>query len=404
MTPIRLTEEALVHPVARELKTLLESILGDNVVEHCEVDELRHWVDSRMEYSEEIPALSHLNWILQVVLSDQSIEPLEWAMLRAAIEKVLPEKSDIQISRPPNRKEPGGAASEKEPMGSGDRWVIIDTETSGLLAPIYAVEIAAQRMHGWRTEGQPFRVLLNHDVELEPTAVATHGYTRAFLRSHGIVPDEAHARLAEYAGGLQMVSHNLAYDFNRVLEPEWGRLGLSMICPAGFCTVMLSRRCLPEISSAALNALATQFALGEPTHHAGDDVNITVRLVTDVLVPRLEAARVRTFHEAKAFSKKTPLSECRRLFGAGVAASPPRAKRPGLKARKFKAFLQQLTGDHVITNHEFAALQHWLETEGCRSVEAAQAADLVERILADGQVASDELAILGRELEKLAAS
>jgi DNA polymerase-3 subunit epsilon len=28
-------------------------------------------------------------------------------------------------------------------------WLIIDTETTGLFDPIYVIEVAAQRMHGW---------------------------------------------------------------------------------------------------------------------------------------------------------------------------------------------------------------------------------------------------------------
>ncbi len=38
-----------------------------------------------------------------------------------------------------------------------ESWVIIDTETSGLMPPICAVEIAGQRMKGWEPEGKPFR-------------------------------------------------------------------------------------------------------------------------------------------------------------------------------------------------------------------------------------------------------
>jgi DNA polymerase-3 subunit epsilon len=36
------------------------------------------------------------------------------------------------------------------------RWCIIDTETTGLRALIFVVEIAAQRMRGWVPEGLPF--------------------------------------------------------------------------------------------------------------------------------------------------------------------------------------------------------------------------------------------------------
>jgi len=41
-------------------------------------------------------------------------------------------------------------------------WVLLDTETNGLQAPIYAVEIGAQMMRGWKPEGPPFRRLLKY--------------------------------------------------------------------------------------------------------------------------------------------------------------------------------------------------------------------------------------------------
>ncbi len=60
-------------------------------------------------------------------------------------------------------------------------WLIVDTETDGVRWPIHAVEIAAQRMRGWRRGGEPFSILLNHDVPIDPGAQAIHGYSREYL-------------------------------------------------------------------------------------------------------------------------------------------------------------------------------------------------------------------------------
>ena len=49
---------------------------------------------------------------------------------------------------------------------SGADWTIIDTETTGIAAPIYTVEIAAQRMRGLVPVGKPFQVFLNHEVDV----------------------------------------------------------------------------------------------------------------------------------------------------------------------------------------------------------------------------------------------
>ena len=72
-----------------------------------------------------------------------------------------------------------------------DQWIIVDTETTGIRNPIYPVEIAGQIMHGWESCGEPFRVLLNFDVPIEPIAEKMHGYSRDYLKQHGIKPEEA---------------------------------------------------------------------------------------------------------------------------------------------------------------------------------------------------------------------
>jgi len=51
-------------------------------------------------------------------------------------------------------------------MRDNDQWVIIDTETTGLSTPVWAVEIAAQKMQGWKVDGEPFRMLLNHNFDI----------------------------------------------------------------------------------------------------------------------------------------------------------------------------------------------------------------------------------------------
>jgi hypothetical protein len=33
-------------------------------------------------------------------------------------------------------------------------WILLDTETTGLAAPIFVVELAAQRMRGWQADGE----------------------------------------------------------------------------------------------------------------------------------------------------------------------------------------------------------------------------------------------------------
>ena len=122
-------------------------------------------------------------------------------------------------------------------MHPTDQWTIVDTETTGLSQPVYAVEIAAQRMRGWAPDGAPFQVLLNHEVPIDPAAEAVHGYSRAHLRRHGQDPRTAHAAFRSYAGDFPLVAYNLGFDWDRVLRPEyqrgrpfWQRQKLNKVC------------------------------------------------------------------------------------------------------------------------------------------------------------------------------
>lgn len=193
----------------------------------------------------------------------------------------------------------------------GSSWVIIDTETTGIRTPVYAVEIAAQRMLGWRREGAPFQVLLNHDVEIEPQAQAIHGYSRSYLRKHGVAPLEAHAQFRAYVGSRPLVAHNLSYDWDRVLFPEFGRLGVPIAGRRGFCTLTLARRVISETSGVGLDRLAARFCPERPVeHNALPDALVVAELFEKILGPRLEKAGLRSFDAIAEFSKRTPVAKC----------------------------------------------------------------------------------------------
>ena len=42
-------------------------------------------------------------------------------------------------------------------MRCATEWTLIDTETTGLFAPIHVVEVAAVRMRGWEPTGETFQ-------------------------------------------------------------------------------------------------------------------------------------------------------------------------------------------------------------------------------------------------------
>jgi DNA polymerase-3 subunit epsilon len=211
--------------------------------------------------------------------------------------------------------------SAKGILMNGTDWLIVDTETDGLSDPIHVVEIAAQRMRGWQPAGEKFRVLLNHNVDIPPAAVAIHGYTKEFLRQHGMDPTCAHELFRNFAENLPLVSHNLAFDWNRALHPEWLRLRINPAGTRGFCTLMLSRRCVRETKSYSLDSLRSSFAIrSNNAHRAFGDVETMVSLFQQVYGPRLEAAGLTSYSQVAEFAAKTPVAKCLSLLYGSVPA------------------------------------------------------------------------------------
>lgn len=213
---------------------------------------------------------------------------------------------------------------QKKHMNESE-WIIIDTETDGLIEPIHVVEIAAQRMKGWEPVGEKFRILINHGIHIPPAATAVHGYTTEFLRLHGEDPIVAYTRFHDFAQGLPLVAHNLSYDWNRALLPEWQRLGVNQIGQRGFCTLMLSRRLIDECTSYKLDVLRSTFGLSSAdAHRAFGDVSTLVDLFSQVFKPRLIAAGLQSFDEISDFSKRNPVAKCL----SQVKTPPQKNKNP----------------------------------------------------------------------------
>jgi len=174
---------------------------------------------------------------------------------------------------------------------SGMDWTIIDTETTGIAAPIYTLEIAAQRMRGLVPVGKPFQVFLNHEVDVPREAQAVHGYSRKFLQENGISPRQAHHSFAEYVAGTPLAAYNLPYDYDKVLVAEWGRLGLRTGMPRGFCVMRLTQKLFSPSPAGnyKLQSLRAHFRLPErEAHSALGDVLTVVDLIRSALLPHLQ--------------------------------------------------------------------------------------------------------------------
>lgn len=187
-------------------------------------------------------------------------------------------------------------------------WLLLDTETNGINAPIYALEIGAQKMKGWQPDGPPFRRLLNHNAEIPPEASRVNGYTREILERDGEEPLAVYRDLAAYAQGLPVVSYNLAFDWDQVLLPEWQRLGIAPIGQRGLCALELARRLLDPVpaGNCKLQTLRQFYRLPERgAHTALGDVQTVVDLLDSVLRPLTEARGLHTWDDLLALTQAT---------------------------------------------------------------------------------------------------
>lgn len=189
-------------------------------------------------------------------------------------------------------------------MRRATEWTLIDTETTGLFAPIHVLEVAAVRMRGWEPTGETFQAFLNHDIEIPAAAEAVHGYDRAFLRRHGSAPREVHRAFRAFLGDRPICAHNLSYDLDRCLLPEWTQLRLGTEHARGFCTVKLARRTLPELKFHGMGLLTRKYGLTRPKAHAAlADAQATAELVTKVLAPRLRGTAFEDFPALLLFAE-----------------------------------------------------------------------------------------------------
>ena len=239
-----------------------------------------------------------------------------------------------------------------------ESWLIVDTETDGLRAPVHVVEIAAQKMRGWQREGESFRVLLNHDVPIDPAAQAVHGYTREYLRAHGMGPYEAHAHFREYAGDLPIVAFNLGFDWDQVLLPEYTRLGLPPVGRRGFCALSLARRVVDAVEDHRLETLKAHFGLNadQRSHRGRQDVETTTALFEQVMAPRLYQAAVYGFEAISEFSRRYPVENCLRFIEGDESV---KLSKPAVVKKKVSYYLF-LPPDRVVGPHTFDRLREWV--------------------------------------------
>lgn len=114
------------------------------------------------------------------------------------------------------------------------RWIILDTETTGL-DPAFGhriIEIGAVEVVNRNITGRHFHTYLNPDRESDEGALQVHGLTTAFLSDKPRFEQQVDDLLA-FIDGAELIIHNAPFDL-KFLNAEMSRIGRGEIL--SFCS------------------------------------------------------------------------------------------------------------------------------------------------------------------------
>jgi DNA polymerase III subunit epsilon len=119
--------------------------------------------------------------------------------------------------------------------GNGDRFVVVDTETTGLYNNDRIVEVAAVTVSPHGRIVDEWDTLVNPERDIGPTH--RHRITASMV-SAAPTFDEVAAALAERLNGAVLVAHNLTFDA-RMLTNEYHRMDGHLEPGSGICTLRM---------------------------------------------------------------------------------------------------------------------------------------------------------------------
>lgn len=161
------------------------------------------------------------------------------------------------------------------------RFVVVDTETTGLEADARIVELAAAWVDVARGEVVEVKSMLVHPgVRIPRAASAVHGITDAMVKGAPSI-DRALTRFFAYLEDGPVIAHNARFDVARLrFEAERTASRVPGKLPV-YCSLKMAKRAIPGQPSYRLDSLATTLQLSRQgvAHRAGSDVGVTAKLV-----------------------------------------------------------------------------------------------------------------------------
>ncbi len=162
-------------------------------------------------------------------------------------------------------------------------FVVFDLETTGAKAPPCRVtEIGAYRVKNGRVLDE-FKTLINPEMPIPPFITALTGIDDAMVREAPVFADIAE-NLLSFIGHSILVAHNSGFDMrflNHEISLVFGKYRIANPC---LCTVLLSRKLLPDILNHKLKTVAEHYQIDLYNHHrAAADAYATAHIFINLL-------------------------------------------------------------------------------------------------------------------------
>ncbi|MBF0205646.1 MAG: 3'-5' exonuclease [Oligoflexia bacterium] len=159
---------------------------------------------------------------------------------------------------------------------SCEEIVVLDFETTGL-SPQFdrVIEVAAIVVKG-KNVVDSYVQLMDPKRYIPPFITDLTGITNAMIKGKP-EPEKVMPQLKKFVGDRLIVAHNASFD-KRFLLAEMERVNIKIENPF-FCTMLLSRKLIPDASDHKLTTLARHLKIkSEQAHRALSDVVVTAKL------------------------------------------------------------------------------------------------------------------------------
>lgn len=140
------------------------------------------------------------------------------------------------------------------------RYVVLDTETTGLGEGHRILEIGCVEVIGRKLTGRHYHVYIHPQREIDEDASRIHGITLESLEAQNApIFDQVADEFRQFIAGAELVIHNARFDVGK-MDYEFKLLGLSNT--ESFCTVLDTLQLAKELFPGArhtLDALCNRF-------------------------------------------------------------------------------------------------------------------------------------------------